>query len=256
MNVRAMYTELFVTSLVLNLFDALLTGVAAFTIGYFIAFFYRVNILFAAGAGSVLFLRSLVKKIRQNKIILIETKYPGLKERLRTSYDYKDKINTVINELHSDIVSMMQSVDVNAFLSAKIVAGKIAVIVIMLFATLYFSSMGLDAFYVKRGIVNSEMFKRITGAAGNVFDINSAEMKNTDRLKDPKLLQIGDKDVNISIDSFNTELDIKDVSEPEENDFGSNYPAEIAGEAQETYEEKIPEEHKDIVKEYFKKINE
>ena len=40
-----------------------------------------------------------------------------------------------------------------------------------------------------------------------------------------------------------------------QNEYGGHYPEEISGVAQEVYEERIPEEYKDVIKEYFKKIN-
>ena len=66
---------------------------------------------------------------------------------------------------------------------------------------------------------------------------------------------MGDKDFNLTIDTYNTELDISDISAGEKNDYGGHYPEEVKGAAQEVYEEGIPEEYKEIIKTYFKKIN-
>jgi hypothetical protein len=256
MNIRRMYHELILTSLVLNFFDSLLTATAIFSVGYFIVYFYRLNFLFAVITGGAFFIRSLVRKIRQNKILILENKYPNLRERLRTSYDYQDKTNTIINQLHTDIISMMKKVDVNAYLSSRDLFLKILIILIMLSSTLYLSSIGLDILDVTNIVINSQLFKRTSGFVKDIFDETRNEITNRPLLDDPRLITLGNKDLNISIDTYNTELDISEVSDPEKNDYGGHYPEEILGAAQKTYDEKIPEEHREVIKEYFKKINE
>jgi hypothetical protein len=179
-----------------------------------------------------------------------------MKERLRTSYDYQDRTNTVINDLHLDILGMMRSVDVNTFLNIKKTGMKIGIICIMLFSILYCSSIGLDILDIRHAIVNSVVYKKASEFAIDKLDQTRQQVKDRELLDKANLAKSGDKEQNISIDTYNTELDINEITNPEKNDFGGNYPEEIEGAAQETYQEKIPEEDKEAVKEYFKKINE
>jgi hypothetical protein len=255
MNVKKMYNEMIVTSLLLNFFDALLSAGAVFSVGYFIVYFYRMPILIAIIATVIFFIISIIKKIRENKILLLEKKNPGLKERLRTSYEYKDQANTVINDLHKDILNMMKTVDVNSFLNNRRLFLKISVICIMLTATLYMSSIGFDASDITRAISKTAIFKGGSEFIGDMLGQTRDQAKNRTLLDKPELIDSGNKELNISIDTYNTELDINDISNPEKNDFGGNYPDEIAGAADKVYEENIPEEYKDAVKEYFEKIN-
>ncbi len=255
MNVKNMYHEMIVVSLVLNFFDSLLTALSAFSIGFFIVYFYRLHVLLAVIAGGVFFIRSLIKKIKENKILLLEKKYPDLRERLRTSFDYQEKTNTVISQLHSDIIRTMKRVDVNAFLNRRTLIIKIILICSMLGSTLYMSSVGFDVIDIRDSIVNSQIYERGSNFVMDILDETRDEVKNRPTLDEARLIQSGNQELNISIDAYNTELDIGDITDSAKNDYGGHYPEEIAGYAQETYEEKIPEEHKDIIKEYFKRIN-
>jgi hypothetical protein len=60
--------------------------------------------------------------------------------------------------------------------------------------------------------------------------------------------------MNLSLDVFNTDIDVSEIEEPEKNDFGETYPEETGVDPQEVYEDKIDEEHRDIIKKYFDSI--
>jgi hypothetical protein len=255
MDVKKLYQEVIVTSLILNLFDAMLTAVAVFAVALLTVNFYRLSVYFALAAAGIFFVKSLVAKIRKNKILMLEHKYPNLRERLRTSYDHKDRTNTVIDDLHTDILDIMKKVDVNAFLNGKEIALRTFMICGFLLTTLYFSAIGFDVLDIRNAITGSVLYQRAQDYTKDIFDLTREEVKERPLLDKPSLIQVGDKDINISIETYNTELDIRDIREPETNDFGGHFPSEVAGAAQEVYEEKIPEEHKEAIKEYFRKIN-
>lgn len=251
--IKNMYRDLVVGSIILNVFDATLTALVIMAISYMIIYFYRINYLFAVVLAVLFFLRSLIKKIRQNKILVIEKEYPNLKERLRTSYDNQDTSNTVANSLHEDIMNMMNRVDMNAYLNIKKISFKVFAILILMFSTLYFSSVGFDVLELKTRIVQSSIYQKIKDMTSSVMD-QPGETKEGPKLKEPEIKKLGDKDVNVTIETYNTQLDISEISEPEKNDYGGYYPDEITGAAQEIYQEDIPEEYKDVVKDYFGKI--
>ncbi|AJF61724.1 TPA: hypothetical protein HA239_01445 [Candidatus Woesearchaeota archaeon] len=254
MNIRKMYTELLVTSVTLNIFDSILTTITAFSIIYFVLYFYRIPYLVAIAASAAFFLWSFIRKIRQNKILVLEQKYPDFKERLRTSYEYKTESNTVIDSLHSDITEMMKKVDISAYLDSGRVAFKVLAACILLFSTLYFSSVGLDILDIKTRIVTSSAYESLEEFATGLFTNDDQEFE-TPAAGDPRLIVLGNEELNANLDVYNTGLDINEISEGEKNDFGGHYPGEISGDAQEIYEEDIPEEDKEVVREYFKKIN-
>lgn len=255
MNINKLYRELLVTTIVLNFFDSLLTGISAFGVSYIFVYFYRLKYYFSIIIAVIFFIISFYKKTKQNKILLLEEKYPDLKERLRTSFDYKSRSNPVIDSLHNDIAKMMQKVDVNAYLNSKKLAIKVLVICLTLSSVLYMASVGMDMLEIKVRVENTEFYRRASEIAKNIFETRD-ETTNRPWLKNPRLITLGNKENNASIDTYNTELDITDIAQPEKNDYGGHYPEEVKGAAQEIYEEGIPEEYKEVIKEYFKKINE
>ena len=256
MNIKRMYHDLQATSVILNILDSFLTALTVFSIGYFLIYFYRINYIVAIVIAMLFFMRSLVKKIKENKILLLEKKHPDLRERLRTSYDYQEISNPIIDDLHKDIVKIMRQVDVNAFLNAGALFLKGILICGLLFGTFYMSSIGYDVLDVTKAITNSRIYRTTADFAKDLFQEDREETTNRPLLDNPSLIGLGDEQLNLSLETMSTELDITEITDTGKNDFGGKYPIEIAGYAQETYEEKIPEEHKDVVKEYFKKINE
>ncbi|MBN2368050.1 hypothetical protein JXC34_03450 [Candidatus Woesearchaeota archaeon] len=256
MNVQRMYKEVIITSKVLSFLDSFLNGTLMFSIVYILAYFYRISILFPLAAGLIFFFRSLRIKTKQNKILVLEEKYPDLRERLRTSYDYQDKTNTIINDLHSDIMAIIKKIDVNAFLNTVHIFLKVTIICFLLSSTIYLASVGFDVVGLKKTVFESGFYKMAERTAKNMFELQERdELRDRDFLDTPRLIQVGDRELNLSIDVYSTELDIGSIGESGGSDFGGHYPEEISGVAQEVYEEKIPEEHRDVIKEYFKKIN-
>jgi membrane protein implicated in regulation of membrane protease activity len=255
MNIKKTYQDLVLTSIILNFFDALLTALAVMAVSYAVIYFYRINYLFAIAVAVAFFIRSFYRKIRQNKILLLENQYPNLKERLRTSYDNQDSSGTVVNSLHSDIHAQIEKVDVNAYLNPKRLSIKVAAICILMFLTLYFSSVGFDILDLKTRVMHSAIYQKINSAAKDLFDKPGELEGARPKLSEPRLLDTGNKDMNVTIDTYNTKLDITEIEQGEKNDFGGHYPDEVKGASQETYEEDIPEEHKETIKDYFGKIN-
>ena len=251
MKVKKMYNEVLVTSIILNFFDSFLTAITVFSIIYFIMYFTRITPVIPIVFSSLFFIGSLFRKIKQNKILMIEKEYPNLRERLRTSYDNQGQNNSIVISLHKDIMKMMKKVDVNTFLNVRKLSFKVIATCFILFSILYFSSIGLDVLDIKTRIVHSALYDKIV----DTFDIRQ-EISDRPLLESPRLLALGSKELNVSVETYNTELDITEISAAEKNDFGGHYPDEVKGAAQELYDSKIPEEHKEVIKEYFKKINE
>ncbi|MBT3720818.1 hypothetical protein HN789_01420 [archaeon] len=254
-NIKKLYHELLFTTLIISFFDAALTGLAAFGLSYIFVYFYRLEYYFSIIFAVIVFIRSFYLKSKQNKILLLEDKYPDLKERLRTSFDYQKRSNPVIDSLHYDIFKRMKRVDVNAYLNPKKLTIKIFVICIALTTVLSLAAYGVDIYEVKLQVQKSEVYRRAGAIVDNIFEKRD-EIFDRPWLKDPRLIGLGSKENNVTIDTYNTELDISEIGQPEKNDYGGHYPEEIKGAAQEVYEEGIPTEHKDVIKEYFKKINE
>jgi len=244
------------SSLLILFFDSFITAFLVFVGLYFLFTFFRVDVIAAIIPVVVIFLISFIRKIRQNRIKEIEKNYPDLKEMLRTSRDYQNKQNSVTLALHTQVINKVNKVDINSLLDPNRLFWKFLIISIVLFSTIALSATGVHFFDVSNAISSSPIIGRIRDSGKKFINDNLNFLIKEDYLEDPDISELGDDEVNLSLDIFSTELDINDISDPEENDFGGDYPDSIGGIAQDTYTDKIPEEHKETIKDYFEKINE
>ena len=78
--------------------------------------------------------------------------------------------------------------------------------------------------------------------------------EHTDIFGEKSVALLGDEDVEITLESANVEIDINDIREVEERTFTTTYPEEIGAMAASAFEEQIPKDQQEIVKNYYKKI--
>ncbi|MBN1503362.1 hypothetical protein JW930_07520 [Candidatus Woesearchaeota archaeon] len=254
--VKKMFFEIIFSSIALLFLDSLLTALLFFSLFYFVFTFFRIDILFAALISTVFFLISFIKKIRQNKIMVLEKRYPQLEEKLRTSYDCSSDDNPVALALHTDVINLVTNADINAFLNSKKLLIKVSGVSVLLFLTIVISAYGFDVFRITEriGIPIQPVVNRIKDIAVDIS--NRVPLRQTtEYMENGKVAQLGDQELNITIDTYNTDIDINEINEPEKNDFGGSFPAEVGGYAQESYEEDISTEHREVIKDYFKRIS-
>ena len=72
---------------------------------------------------------------------------------------------------------------------------------------------------------------------------------------DQSLASLGDEQLEVEIKPSTLELKIGKVNKAEKKDFEEVFPSEITLAPSVTYEENIPKERQEIVKEYFKGIS-
>jgi hypothetical protein len=252
--VQGLFKEIAISSLAVIFFDSFITGFLVFVVLYFLFTFFRIDAVFAFLPVLIGFLFSFIRKLRRNKVVDIEQHYPQLKEMLRTSNDYKDKSNPVVLALHTEVINKASVIDIVALLNHKKLFWKFFFISVMLFSTLVIASSGLHFFDVSNAISKSPLMERIRDAGRRILpeEFNFELKKNYS--ENPDIAQLTEDELNITLDIYNTELDINEITPPEKNDFGGEYPESIGGIAQDIYSDKIPQEHKETIKDYFDKI--
>jgi hypothetical protein len=250
--IKKMFFELFISSLFVALFDAVITGVLFFSIIYFLAIFFAFDEIYAVGAGAFALVLSFAVKLKRNKVLEIEKKYPDLREKLRTSSDYKEQENMVVLALHTEVLNQINEVDVNAFINPRKLIMKVGAVCLLLFIVLMISVGNFNFFTLTNRFKDSPFLNKMH----NPLSGDSMPIKETtDFLKDGKIAKLGDEQKNLSLDIYNTELDLNVIEPPKKNDYGGSFPEEISGFAQESYNEKISDEYKDSIKGYFDEIN-
>ncbi len=79
------------------------------------------------------------KDSRINVILLIENKYPELKEKLRTAYDNRDEINVIVESLKQSVSDAMATVSSSNLIAARTMVAKILIAVIFISGTIFVS---------------------------------------------------------------------------------------------------------------------
>ena len=81
-------------------------------------------------------------------------------------------------------------------------------------------------------------------------EINESE----DIYGDSKLAILGNEQIDIKISPVNYEVNVREEGDVEQKQFDEIFPREIAVEQASAFEERIPEEQQELVKNYFNKL--
>jgi hypothetical protein len=253
-NIKFMFFEITVSSLIILLLDSLITAVAVFSVFYFLLIFFRIDVAIAIIAAIVFFIFSFVRKIRVNKVLKLEERYPSLYEKLRTSRDYVGVNNKVVNSLNNDVINNIKKADIDTFLNSKHMWIKVCAIILALMLTITFSSFNVYFFDVNKAVAESPFTSKIIDFAKRIVDRNADLTAPPEYLDDPNLAKLGTDEMNISLNVFNTEIDPNKIDEPIKHDYQGQFPDTVGGYGQKAYEDKISEEDKEIIKKYFDKV--
>lgn len=137
-------------------------------------------------------------KIKFN--LLIESKYPELKEKLRTAYDNISENNIIIESLKSSVLSGMTIVSASTLLASSVVVIKIFIVIILISGVTVISSQ--PEYRVPVQVIEDNI-NAITGAngnqtsetAGNPDDFGKAGGFETK----PKIATIEGKNIDLTI---------------------------------------------------------
>ncbi|MBN2422350.1 hypothetical protein JXB41_03920 [Candidatus Woesearchaeota archaeon] len=255
--VKSVFNEIVLSSLFVIFFDSMFTGILFFGVSCLILSFLNLSLIYSVIPGLLFFILSFFRKLRINKLLKLEQKYPELKEKLRTSNDYKEKNNPVVLALHTEVINLVTNVDINALVSRKNISLKVICISLLFFFTIFISSLNFNINNITRSVAIAPVdFTDIKNRA-NDFIKNTINFQLTqDYLENGSVAELGDQELNLSIETYSTDIDVSQIENPEKKEFGETYPEEIEGYAQEVYEDKITEEHKDVIKTYFDQLKE
>lgn len=170
-------------------------------------------------------------KIKFN--LLIESKYPELKEKLRTAYDNISENNIIVESLKSSVLSGMTIVSASTLLASSVVVIKIFIVIILISGVTVISSQ--PEYRVPVQVIEDNI-KVITGAndgnqtsetAGNPEDFGKAGGIETK----PRIATIEGKNIDLTIfPGYEQGVEIKDVSQTQNQFIKSPaFPVDILG---------------------------
>jgi hypothetical protein len=180
------------------------------------------------------------KDKRININLLIEKKYPDLKEKLRTAYDNRDETNDIVESLKTHVSDILATVSSSHLFEKSRIIAKILVTAIFI-AGAVTVALNPDTYSIPPDtIVN--MSKTITGGAANEtgpiqvvgrpenFDKVSAS-GGGDIFGKPKIASIEGKNIDLTIYSgMGTGFEVRDASQTQASFIKSAaFPVDVLG---------------------------
>jgi len=240
------------------IFNIILNSVVLFLIFTLILGLFNFNFLYSFIPAIIyLALESYFKLFKINKEKIVEKKYDLLNEKLRTAADNVSLENPVVEELQKDVISDLKHVKVSSFLYERKASFKMALAVMLCFAILGLSMVdarvvGLNLYINNNPIFSQNRTIKIVGNKIILAELNQSE----DIYGEEDLAKLGDVELGIRVKPADFEVDIREEGEVKEKRFDETFPSEVFVESATVYEENIPVDHQELVKNYFKKIAE
>jgi hypothetical protein len=249
----------------LMLFELILNAVIVFLALFLVSSIFGLAFYFAAAAAALYLTITFRNRLRTNKIRMVEKKYTRLNEKLRTAAEFSTTENKVVDELHTEVLYDLRKVQESAFISEKKLYGKTGAIVALCFLIILLSPITLGILDFSFSLPQSGPpdpdldISDGTGASSNVKLAFGNEGEGLVKVSDsiygePSMAQLGNQEVNVRIKPAGSEMNLRTIQEAEEREFGESYPVDVQAVSAGSYEEDIPKEDLELVRDYFNNL--
>ena len=254
-NFRQMLEELSSTLIVFMLFDTILTAVIVFLISYLALSFVNIYGYWSLIPAMGVFLLEGLKRMRKNRLKIVEDSYDFLREKLRTAKDYLTVKNPFVEDLQEEISGDIKKVRSGTFFNEKKTNIKIAVIVCLCIFIVVLAPYHFMLFDFNKAV--SDILKERNKTIGQA-KIEKPEYElmlvEDEWYGDFSLGQLGEEEMQIQLIESNYKLTSDVVQDPEKKDFEDIYPGGVTVSRAGSYKARIEKENQEIVKNYFKEI--
>jgi len=173
--------------------------------------------------------------------LLIENKYPELKEKLRTAYDNRNESNVIVESLKSLVSSELTVVSASSLISTGLVVTKIILVTIFISGATY-TSLNQDKVAIPPDTIASN-FKNITGigqgagnetitAVGPIQKIQNVGTQGSgDIIGKPKIASLEGKNIDLSLHAGIGTGFVPNPTSQQLNQFiaSAAYPVDVLG---------------------------
>ncbi|MBI2664936.1 hypothetical protein HYX10_06380 [Candidatus Woesearchaeota archaeon] len=243
-------------------FDTAINAILFFVLALFVLSLFGLHFIFPAAASLAYFGWMLRKRLKVSKVRVVEQKYQQLNEKLRTAAENQSEDNPVVKELHDEVLHDLKGVEEAAFVDQRKIYVKSIAIVFLSFLVLFLSphTVGLLDFAAdapEEPELGDSPLSTDSGASRLKF----AGKEETGLLKaggeifgTPAVAMLGDEELKIKIRPAGSELNIREIQEADLPDFYESYPADVQAVAAASFEEEIPKEDLELVRNYFNEL--
>lgn len=247
------------------IFEQLLTSLVIFLACYLLFDFLVIESIdpfYALFPAAAYFVVVMALKYNKSKVIEVEKKYPALDERIRTAEDNLDKSNDIVLNLQEEIKRKLKNVESASFFRSRETTLKIIASVILCFLIIFMNSFNYGGINVKTifpppkvshlqlGDDDEGASSQFAGGPGGGSNIE------TDQTGISGVAELGEEELELSLDAEGYELNIRDVKEVKKRVFDEVFPSAVGSTSAAVFEENIPKEQQEVVNNYFKSIAE
>ena len=238
----------------LIIFENIVNTTLVFLVFYLILTFFDFSPLYAV-IPSLLYLGFYsYMHFKAYKPLIVESKYAPLREKLRTAADNVNLDNPIAEELEYEVTSEMKNVGLSMFINPRKLSYKIFAVVILSFLIIFSTTLNLKLIeFAKHNVPNIFDTKNLKG----VGNFQAVKLNTSDDIYGKEdVAKLGDKELNIRIKPVNFKVNVKEEGEFQKQKFETTFPQELVVKETVAYEENIPQEQQELVKNYFKRLAE
>ena len=238
----------------LILFENIVNTTLVFLVSYLILSVFDFRPLYAlVPALAYLGYYSYVASKAQ-KSLIVEGKYAPLREKLRTAADNLNLDTPILQELEYEVTSEMKNVGLSMFINPRTLSYKIFAVMLLSFLIIFASTLNLKLLELAKHKVPDIFDTRGLKGVGNfaATKLNTSE----DIYGKEDVAKLGDNELNIRIKPVDFKVNVREEGDAQQQKFETVFPQELIVKETVAYEENIPQEQQELVKNYFRKLAE
>jgi len=243
----------------IRLAEAIIDSLLVFSAFYVVSLLILVPPFVSVIPFALFLIYSISHKVANVHSRDVESKVPVLTDQLSTSADNLYRDNEIVNGLHADVINLMKHIRLSYFIDFKKLWRRIMILAVLSFTIILLSAWNVH--FVDYKVVAKELGSLVRdenyiGLGGGIGGGTGGDDNFTDIFGNESLVELGSNQLNLQINPIMSEINIEDIKEAREREFEESvFPTDITATTDASFDEKIPKEHRDIVKRYFEKIS-
>jgi len=195
---------------------------------------------------------------KKNPYMVLEGKYPKMKDLLTTSRDNLNEENVFVKDIHEDAKNILKDINNSSVIDSQRLKKDITFLAILTLIIIIIAPFNPILTSIKIDFDGLKLAGGYSiGGSGSGSGGSGAGGGGSDDIYgDKSIALLGNEELNIKLMFEDSQIDISNIKEPEKLQFRSTYPEEITAVSSGSFEENIPKEQQDVVKNYYKKIAE
>ncbi len=264
---RRVIGEIRRTIIEIIIIPSLLDGILLFLLLYLVLALFDLYPLFAIIPAVFYTLFIVWKESGINALKLVEKRYPALHEKLRTAADYADVDDVMVNELHGEVLQDIRNVASSTFLNRQKILLKVFCCIIISFLILSITHFDISAVKYRQQLENK--INKLANQISLRDNENALRFSNTSAVGggvgggvgrsifgQKHLATLGDEALEVELKPSTLEFKVGKVKDAEKKEFEEAFPTDVFLSGSASYEENIPKDQQEIVKNYFRKVSE